>query len=213
MLRHKFKKMCVGTVAAGILALGLAVPGQAAPLQNTTEYYFSWNGYTFKIPFKMKEIDSSKFATTQPTKSTPIQTAPPTKEVEKTQVPSQVQQVVDLVNAERQKAGLAPLKINDGLTKVAQVKAKDMRDNNYFSHTSPTYGSPFDMMKEFGIAYSYAGENIAAGQKTAEDVMKGWMNSPGHRANILSANFTEIGVGFVEGGTYGTYWVQQFIKR
>lgn len=211
MLRQNIKKMWVASVAAGVLALGLAVPGQAATLQNSTTYYFTWNGHTFKIPFKMIDTDSSKQVTTQPT--TPVQTTPPTNQVEKAEVPSQVQQVVDLVNAERKKVGLSPLKVNDQLTKMAQVKAEDMRDNQYFSHTSPTYGSPFDMMKEFGVSYSYAGENIAAGQKTAEDVMKGWMNSPGHRANILSENFTEIGVGYVQGGAYGTYWVQEFIKR
>lgn len=68
------------------------------------------------------------------------------------------------------------------------------------------------MMQQFGIKYSYAGENIAAGQKTASQVMNSWMNSSGHRANILNKNFTQIGVGFYAGGSYDTYWVQQFIR-
>lgn len=120
--------------------------------------------------------------------------------------------VIDLTNAERQKAGLAPLKANWQLSRVARYKSEDMRDLNYFSHTSPTYGSPFDMMKQFGISYRAAGENIAAGQQTAEAVVKAWMNSPGHRANILNPNYNEIGVGYATGGSYRYYWTQHFIK-
>lgn len=122
------------------------------------------------------------------------------------------QQVVDLVNKERAAAGLPALKVNTKLAGVAEKKAEDLRDKNYFAHQSPTYGSPFDMMKQFGISYTTAGENIAKGQKTPSDVMNGWMNSPGHRANILSANYTEIGVGYVTDSNGGTYWVQHFIR-
>lgn len=120
--------------------------------------------------------------------------------------------VVDLTNQERTKAGLSPLKSdNAALSKMARDKSADMRDKNYFDHQSPTYGSPFDMMKKYGITYRAAGENIAAGQKTPEEVVKGWMNSPGHRANILNAHYTTIGVGYVTGGSYGSYWTQEFI--
>jgi uncharacterized YkwD family protein len=122
------------------------------------------------------------------------------------------QQVVDLVNKERAAAGLPALKVNTKLAAVAEKKAEDMRDKNYFSHTSPTYGSPFDMMKQFGITYTSAGENIAMGQKTPEAVMNGWMNSEGHRANILNSSYTEIGVGYVTSSNGTTYWVQQFIR-
>ena len=83
-----------------------------------------------------------------------------------------------------------------------------MRDKGYFSHTSPTYGSPFDMMKSFGITYRAAGENIAYGYRTPQAVVNGWMNSSGHRANILNARFTQIGVGYVAAGNY---WTQMFI--
>ncbi len=121
-------------------------------------------------------------------------------------------QVVQLVNAERAKRGLQPLAANIELSNVARIKSEDMRDQNYFSHTSPTYGSPFDMMKAFHISYQTAAENIAAGQRTAADVMQGWMNSPGHRDNILNPAFTQIGVGCVEGGSYGIYWTQMFIR-
>ncbi|SER34766.1 uncharacterized protein, YkwD family [Gracilibacillus ureilyticus] len=120
------------------------------------------------------------------------------------------QQVVALTNAERQKQGLAPLKIDTELSKVARVKSQDMATNGYFSHNSPTYGSPFDMMKQFGINYRTAGENIAKGQQSPEEVVKAWMNSEGHRANILNANFTHIGVGYVANGDV---WTQQFIGK
>ena len=117
--------------------------------------------------------------------------------------------VVSLVNAERAKAGLKPLTSNWELARVAKIKAQEMTDKKYFSHTSPTYGSPFDMMKSFGIKYSYAGENIAQGQRTPEEVMKAWMNSSGHKANILNSNYTQIGVGY---DSRTNTWVQQFIR-
>ncbi|WP_081957121.1 CAP domain-containing protein [Clostridium sp. HMP27] len=117
-------------------------------------------------------------------------------------------EVVRLTNIERSKEGLKPLTLNVELSKVARIKSKDMVDKKYFDHNSPTYGSPFDMMKSFGISYKAAGENIAYGQRTPEEVVKGWMNSPGHRANILNGNFTEIGVGF-----YNNYWTQMFIGK
>lgn len=114
-------------------------------------------------------------------------------------------QVAELVNKERAAAGLAPLKLDNKLSEVAMKKAKDMYDNNYFDHQSPTYGSPFDMMKANGIQYSTAGENIAKGQRTPEEVMNAWMNSDGHRKNIMNSSFTTIGVAY-----YNGEWVQQF---
>ncbi|WP_342414618.1 CAP domain-containing protein [Paenibacillus sp. FSL R10-2782] len=117
-------------------------------------------------------------------------------------------EVVKLVNNERSKNGLKPLTSDAKLTEVALAKAKDMSTNNYFSHTSPTYGSPFDMMKKFGVSYTYAGENIAMGQQTPQEVMKAWMNSQGHRENILKAEYTQIGVAY-----YNGYWVQEFTRN
>ncbi len=122
-------------------------------------------------------------------------------------------QVIELVNQERAKSGLKPLKANWELSRVARYKSNDMRDRKYFSHDSPTYGSPFTMIKAFGISYRSAGENIAAGQTTAWEVMQSWLKSPGHRQNILNAGFTEIGVGYSQGGSYRTYWTQMFISR
>lgn len=124
------------------------------------------------------------------------------------EITSYEQQVIDLVNEQRVKSGLKALTANWELSRVARYKSQDMHDKKYFSHTSPTYGSPFDMMKSFGISYRYAGENIAQGYKTPAAVMGGWMNSSGHRANILNSSYTQIGVGYVADGNY---WTQMFI--
>ena len=119
-------------------------------------------------------------------------------------------EVIRLVNEERIKRGLGELTYDWELSRVARIKSQDMHDNRYFSHTSPTYGSPFDMMKSFGIKYRSAGENIARGQATPEAVVTAWMNSSGHRANILNSSFTHIGVGYVADGKY---WTQMFVGR
>ncbi|MGP1907194.1 CAP domain-containing protein [Metabacillus sp. JX24] len=118
--------------------------------------------------------------------------------------------VVELTNAEREKQGLKPLQLDEELSKVAKEKSKDMQSKNYFDHNSPTYGSPFDMMKKFGVEYTTAGENIAKGQASPEEVVQAWMNSEGHRKNIMNADFTHIGVGHVE---EGNYWTQMFIGK
>lgn len=125
-------------------------------------------------------------------------------------VTSYEQEVIRLVNAERAKHGLNPLTYDWELGRVARYKSQDMRDNRYFSHNSPTYGTPFQMMKSFGIKYRSAGENIARGQRTPQAVVNAWMNSSGHRANILNASFTHIGVGYVADGNY---WTQMFIGK
>jgi uncharacterized YkwD family protein len=147
----------------------------------------------------------------------PKQPAPAPKQTAQTQnapttgtASQYVQQVIDLTNAQRSKNGLPALKADSQLNGVAQKKSLDMQQNNYFSHTSPTYGSPFDMMRDFGVTYKSAGENIAQGQRTPQEVVNAWMNSEGHRKNILSAKFTHIGVGYE--GT-GKHWTQMFIGK
>lgn len=114
--------------------------------------------------------------------------------------------VVELVNEERAKNGLSQLTVDEKLMKLSREKSEDMKEKDYFSHTSPTYGSPFDMMKQNGVKYKNAAENIAKGQQTAEEVVLDWLNSEGHRANILNPSFTKIGVGL-----YGDLWTQLFI--
>ena len=118
-------------------------------------------------------------------------------------------EVVRLVNLERAKYGLPELTEDWQLSRVARYKSQDMSENNYFSHTSPTYGSPFEMMKNFGISYRSAGENIAKGQASPQAVVNAWMNSQGHRANILNKSYTKIGVGYEADGKY---WTQMFIS-
>lgn len=133
----------------------------------------------------------------------------PTPETEVDSNTAIEKEVVRLVNIEREKAGLAPLAYSEELSRVARIKSQDMADKNYFSHTSPTYGDPFNMMRSFGIKYRTAGENIAKGYSSAKSVVNGWMNSSGHRANILNPSFGKIGVGYVKvNGT--TYWTQLF---
>lgn len=119
-------------------------------------------------------------------------------------------EVVRLVNEIRVKNGLNTLTADWELSRVARYKSQDMKDNNYFSHTSPVYGSPFNMIKNFGISYKSAAENIAKGQTTPQAVVNAWMNSAGHRANILNSSYTKIGVGYVESGNY---WTQMFIRQ
>ena len=121
-------------------------------------------------------------------------------------------EVFNLINAKRTSAGLSALKIDNEVQNVARIKAQDMVDSNYFSHTSPTYGSPFDMMKNFGIKYKAAGENIA-GNSSNSGAVNAWMNSEGHRANILSNNFNYTGIAVVKSPKYGKIFVQMFIGK
>lgn len=116
-------------------------------------------------------------------------------------------EMLGYINADRQANGLKPLLLNQELCEGAYLKSKDMAVNNYFSHTSPTYGSPFEMMKSLGISYSAAGENIAI-NSTVRGAHDAFMNSSGHRANVLNPNFTEIGLGFHQEGRslYVTQW-------
>ena len=121
-------------------------------------------------------------------------------------------EVFDLINKQRTNNGLAALKNDSEVQRVARIKAQDMVDNNYFSHTSPTYGSPFDMLKSFKISYKTAGENIA-GNSSNSSAVTAWMNSSGHKANILNSNFNYTGIGVVSSPKYGKMYVQLFIGK
>lgn len=121
-------------------------------------------------------------------------------------------EVIRLVNVERNKVGRSPLTTNNQVSNVARLKSQDFIDNNYFSHNSPTYGTPFNMLKTFGISFTAAAENIASGQRTAAEVMKSWMNSSGHRENILSPTYNQIGVGVARDNNGNIYWTQMFIR-
>ena len=153
-----------------------------------------------------------------PSSSAPVSSAPPapapsrpssSKPETDNNTLSYAQRVVQLVNQEREKAGLRPLSISQSAEAAALVRAKEIEDS--FSHTRPNGSSFYTALKEQGVSYRSSGENIAWGQKTPEQVMQGWMNSPGHRANILNANFTAIGVGYYRSPAGVNYWTQLFI--
>lgn len=121
-------------------------------------------------------------------------------------------EVFNLINKQRTKNGLSALKIDSEVQNVARIKAQDMVNNNYFSHTSPTYGSPFDMLNSFKVSYKTAGENIA-GNSSNSAAVTAWMNSSGHKANILNSSFNYTGIGVVKGSKYGKIYVQMFIGK
>lgn len=228
------KKLLIATlIGAGLV--GLQVGGaEAASTCNVQKHEakevptYKWNHhYKWHKHYSFKDSNKNSNQQKAPEKNNdnvvqekPAQPAPsqPVKEQPKNEDQQQAtqgltaeeQQMLNLVNTERQKNGLKPLKANLELTKVARVKAKDMIDKGYFDHNSPTYGSPFDMMEQFGISYRTAGENLA-GNQTVEKAHTSLMNSDGHRANILNSGYTEVGIGIVDGGPYGKMFVQMFI--
>lgn len=136
----------------------------------------------------------------------------PTTQANSTSLTSMEQQMISLVNQARAQNNLPALQVDMQVTNVARVKAQDMIDNNYFSHNSPKYGSPFDMMKSFGVHFVKAGENIA-GNQTVQAAHNALMNSPGHRENILSPDYTHIGIGIKQGGQYGNMFTQMFVSK
>lgn len=153
----------------------------------------------------------------QPEKQTPAQeentpSQPEGSQSEVSGLTFAERQMIDLVNKERVARGLQPLKVDMDLVKLARMKSQDMIDKGYFSHTSPTYGSPFEMMRKYGVSYRMAGENLA-GAPTVELAHKNLMQSPGHRANILRPQFTHVGIGIVDGGPYGKMFTQMFIQK
>ena len=200
-MKQKFSKLILTVFAAAVLT----VPAFAAQVHTVVRGDTMW-----KLAVKY-EVGTSEIIAANPQIKNPDLIYPgdrlviPTLD---TSVRAYEQEVIRLVNVERAKAGLKALTEDWELSRVARYKSQDMHDLRYFSHTSPTYGSPFEMMKAFGIRYRTAGENIAMGYRTPAAVVQGWMNSPGHRANILNASYTKIGVGYVASGNY---WTQHFI--
>ena len=200
-------------------------------VMTTKSVYIYVNGVKYKLPLtpSCPNVPSKPESTPNNPSTTPQQkpeSTPSTPSTNPEQKPestpeqkpstdfsSYQQQVLDLVNAERTKRGISALTLDSNLSSVATKKSQDMVNKNYFDHTSPTYGSPFDMMKQFGISYRTAGENIAKGQKTPQEVVTAWMNSEGHRKNILNPNFTNLGVGIPKDSKGTTYWTQMFIGK
>lgn len=194
-------QLCIGL----LLLTGMSIKGYAAVSHTVVSGDSMWK-IAVKYQMGVSEIISANPQITNPNLIYPGQVLTvPTLD---STVQSYEEQVITLVNNVRAQNGLKKLTTNWELNRVARYKSQDMKDRNYFSHTSPTYGSPFDMMKSFGISYRAAGENIAKGQTTPKAVVDAWMNSSGHRANILNTSYTQIGVGYV---SQGHYWTQMFI--
>lgn len=221
----RLKTIAIATLGLGFALSGFSSTASAAastcPLQAATPnvqqaQWFSYMNYLQQLGYPIfvqpaqpvqapvqRPVSKQAPAAAQP-QAQPA--APVNSAGQQAEASDVVKQVANLVNQERAKAGLKPVQLDASLSKMALDKARDMSNNHYFDHTSPTYGSPFDMMKQYGISFMTAGENIAMGQRTAEEVMTQWMNSEGHRQNIMNPAFTKIGVGYVNG-----YWVQEFI--
>lgn len=162
-----------------------------------------------KAQVSQENAGAAPQGTTSPGTTTP---KTPTAQTNSTSLTDAEQQMLKLVNDARAQNNLPALKVDMQLCNVARIKSQDMIDNNYFSHSSPKYGSPFDMMKSFGVNFVQAGENIA-GNQNVQNAENALMNSPGHRKNILSPDFTHIGIGIKSGGPYGMMFTQEFISK
>ncbi len=174
-------------------------------------------GFVPKSDCKPIVVEDNKPASTSQTQAAAVPqgtTAPktPATKTNTGTLTAAEQEMLKLLNDARAQNKLSPLKVDMELTNVARIKAQDMIDNSYFSHNSPKYGDPFDMMKSFGVKYLQAGENIAGNQSVA-NAQNALMNSPGHRKNILSPDFTHIGLGIQNGGPYGNMFTQMFISK
>ena len=200
------KKIRLFLLTAALSGAMLAVPAQAAGLSHTVVRGDTMWKLAVKYHVGTSEIIQANPQVADPDLIYPGQILQ-IPQLEST-VSSYESEVIRLVNEIRQQNGLRPLAANWELSRVARYKSQDMRDNGYFSHNSPTYGTPFQMLSAFGLSYRTAGENIAKGYASPQAVVNGWMNSSGHRANILNASYTQIGVGYVSGGNY---WTQLFI--
>lgn len=171
-------------------------------------------------PKRTTTVPPQPMRTTTPTKArvTPTPRAapkpapkPPPKPVPKPPSGTVVaRQVLSLVNSERAKAGCGAVRSNTALQRAAQGHSADMAAKDYFSHTSKDGRTFADRIRAAGYGGGTLGENIAAGQSTASAVMRSWMASSGHRANILNCAFTGLGIGYAKGGSYGHYWTQDF---
>lgn len=202
----KHRKKLTATAAAALLAGALTVSAAAAGLSHTVAPGDTMWKLAVRYQVGTGEIIAANPQVENPNLIYPGQVLniPQVSQA----VRAYEQEVVRLVNAQRAQNGLKPLAENWELSRVARYKSADMAGKRYFSHESPTYGSPYQMMRSFGISFRSAGENIAYGQRTPAAVVGAWMNSSGHRANILNSSYTHIGVGYHEAGNY---WTQMFI--
>ena len=204
--------LCIGTLLAAAPEASAACMEPAQAVQRCTvqrHAYIRICGDWWEIPLRPGE----ELPAQPPEEETPpAEEAPPQEEPDAPEESGGVQEaaeaVASLVNAARRDAGLSELELDADLCAAAQARAQEIAQS--FSHTRPDGSSCFTILEEFGISYRAAGENIAMGQRTPEEVMDGWMNSSGHRANILNGTFTSIGVGYYVDGAGAAHWVQIF---
>lgn len=195
------------TLAAALLAGSLLVPSaRAASVSHTVVKGDTMWKLAVKYQVGTSEIIQANPQVSDPNLIYPGQVL--TIPLVDSTVASFEAEVIRLVNEIRAENGLRPLTANWELSRVARYKSQDMLDKGYFAHNSPTYGTPFQMIKAFGLSFRTAGENIAKGYATPQAVVNGWMNSSGHRANILNSSYRQIGVGYV---AKGNHWTQMFI--
>lgn len=216
-------------VLSALLSLAFVIPAFSVSAESGSTYTVQPNDTMWKIADKYEGVTTLDMIHANPQVSNPdiiyinqvlnvptsntSEKQPEKQSEEKPEVSHETafeQEVIQLTNEARVEHGLKPLKYDWEVARVAEHKSQDMEQLNYFSHNSPTYGSPFDMLDDYGISYMTAGENIAQGYVSPESVVNGWMNSLGHRANILNPDFTHIGIGYVDDGRY---WTQIFIGK
>lgn len=226
-MRHISKLAVIVLICIGVLAINV-VPafGYTVYYSYGTQYssgsygFYNPNSiskyYKYYAPAQKYPLPTSPQNPVSPNPvKPPVSTVPSTPSTPSTSsngLSTEESKMVNLVNQERTKQGVKPLGVNMVLVGLARKKSQDMVANNYFSHTSPTYGSPFDMMRNAGVSYRTAGENIA-GAGTTESAHQNLMNSPGHRANILNSAFNQVGIGIASGSMYGNMFTQMFIGQ
>lgn len=204
--------LCTGTLLAAAPEASAACTEPAQAVQRCTvqrHAYIRICGDWREIPLRPGEELPAQPPEegAPPAEEAPAQEEPDAPE-ESGGVQEAAEAVTSLVNAARRDAGLSELELDADLCAAAQARAQEIAQS--FSHTRPDGSSCFTILEEFGISYRAAGENIAMGQRTPEEVMDGWMNSNGHRANILNGTFTSIGVGYYVDGAGAAHWVQIF---
>lgn len=165
-----------------------------------------------KLPQGTPQASSTTPSETQGNLTNSTAPKTPSTQTNSNSLTAEEQEMLKLINEARAQNNAPPLQVDMQVVNVARIKAQDMIDNNYFSHNSPKYGSPFDMMKSFGITYVSAGENIA-GNQSVQSAHNALMNSPGHRKNILNPEYTHIGIGIKKGGPYGNMFSQMFVSK
>ncbi len=205
-MRHK--KVLATLVMAPALCVTMLKSATTTSAQNINYYYPYGTYYNYGVPVK----STYQVPTTTNASKTASQTSSKAATASKTTSLDFERRVINLCNVERARYGLPALTEDSSLMNLSKMKSQDMVSRNYFGHTSPTYGSVFNMLRIYGINYLYAGENIAMGQPTPEAVVAGWISSPSHRANILSGNFKKIGVGLAVNRSGRIFWTEMFTR-